>query len=125
MIGMLYHGSSSFTEKMEYVYSVESASSHKQELLDLCKFLPKLKTVAYKSAGTITYFDLLSDTSDSETLKKQCIVADHFVNLLSLNHIALPRRFSKDGTFFTDMEINEKYKDRIYESKVPQEPDEK
>lgn len=125
MIGKLCIGSSSFTEDMEYIYSSEAVISHKKELLDLCKFLPKLKAVAYKSAGTISYLDLLSDTSDHETFKKQCIVADHFVNLLSIAGISLPRKFSKDGIFFTDSEIAEKYKNHINEPKVPSEPDEK
>lgn len=110
---------------MQYVYSEKNGASHKSELLELCAFLPKLQTVVTGSTGTISYLDLLSETSDPNIMKQQCITADHFINLLSLNKIALPRKFSKDGTFFTDAEILEKYKNDIYPSKSTDDRDEK
>lgn len=110
---------------MQYVYSEKSAKSHRSELLELCAFLPKLKTVITGTTGTISYLDLLTETSDPNIMKQQCITADHFINLLSLNKIALPQKFSKDGTFFTDVEILEKYKNDICPQKTHSDHDEK
>ena len=93
-------GCSSITKGNTYLFNKPKALTHKNELLQLCKSLPKLKTIITGTAGTIAYTDLLPDKQmDEFTLKKYCEFADKFIGLLSINGIGYPKDFVGTESF--------------------------
>lgn len=109
--GMLCRGNSSITENIEYIYSEDRVKNHRQELMDLCKILPKTALVSPESGKClfieIRYLDMLCELiEDGEAWKKQCITADHFCNLMSVSGLAALEPTTLDnGAFFTDLRI--------------------
>lgn len=120
------YGFSPYTKSKNYYYSKSIALRQKNELLDICKMLPKHDLVS-GTAGTILYTDMLSDTSDPTLLKQQMDLADKFSHLLVVSQIGNYMRLDRENPdkSFLNINILPHYRKFIYESKVPQEPDEK
>ena len=53
----LFSGQSSLTQKNMYYFNKSEALKHKEDLLEICRMLPKLKTIIHDTAGTIAYTD--------------------------------------------------------------------
>lgn len=95
-------GCSSLTEGNIYLFKKENAKKHKEELLDICLSLPKMKTVLTGTAGTIAYTDLLPDMQTNlNALIQHCQHADKFIGLLQINEIGYGK---------SDMVGNENFK---------------
>ncbi|MBQ8604458.1 MAG: hypothetical protein IJ410_06420 [Oscillospiraceae bacterium] len=106
---------STLTKENTYIFHKEKTISHKQELLDLCKSLPKLKTVVTGTAGTIAYTDLLPDEKCTLTaLKRYCMHADKFIAMLSINGIGYPKDMVGTDNFqAAPINLMYKYKDQV------------
>lgn len=108
-------GLSSVTKGNFYIFHKEKVLGHKQELLDLCKSLPKLKTIVTGTAGTIAYTDLLPDEKCTLTaLRRYCIHADKFIGMLSINEIGYPKDMVGTDNFqASPIHLAWHYKDQV------------
>lgn len=117
-------GASSLTEHNFYLMLTEATKKHKDELLEMCKSLPKLKTVITGTAGTIAYSDLLPELKQSQNdFKASCEKADKFIGLLEINGIAYARDLVGSKEFrAAPIILNEQYKSIVNPDKFGQEP---
>lgn len=108
-------GASSLTEHNFYLFVKEKALQHKVELLEMCANLPKLKTAAADTAGTIAYTELLMDGKLSPNIfKTSCEDADKFIGLLEINGIAYARDLVGSKEFkAAPIILNLRYKDQV------------
>lgn len=121
----IFYGYTPQTKDIQYTYSISKAEHYIPELLELCRMLPKIEATSKNFTGIISYADLITELTSPDAQKKGFIVADHFINLLNLSGIGLSDTLDKDGKQIVYSMLNSKYKDEIYPSKVPTEPDEK
>lgn len=117
-------GCSSLTKGNIYLFRKSESLNHKEELLQLCKSLPKLKTIITGTAGTIAYTDLLPDKKTTLfTLKQYCQHADKFIGLLSINEIGYPKDLVGTENFqAAPIHLALHYKDQVNPDKSGQEP---
>ncbi|MBQ8604530.1 MAG: hypothetical protein IJ410_06785 [Oscillospiraceae bacterium] len=108
-------GRSSLTKGNTYIFHKEKTLNHKQELLDICKSLPKLKTIVTGTAGTIAYTDLLPDKKTTLfSLKQYCMHADKFIGMLSINEIGYPKDMVGTDNFqAAPINLMYEYKDQV------------
>lgn len=94
------NGASSLTEANVYYFNFSEALKHKDELLNMCAALPKLKTIIPGTAGSISYTELLPDEKTNIiSLTRYCEHADKFIGLLTINRIGFAKEISGTGTF--------------------------
>lgn len=83
-----FKGKSSLTQNTRYYFNRIEALKHKEDLLEICRILPKLKAIVPDTAGTISYADLLPQGKHTTiSLTKYCEHADKFIALLTINDI--------------------------------------
>ncbi|MBQ7902916.1 MAG: SEL1-like repeat protein [Oscillospiraceae bacterium] len=96
----LFSGQSSLTQKNMYYFNKSEALKHKEDLLEICRMLPKLKTIIPGTAGSISYTELLPDEkTNTISLTRYCEHADKFIGLLTINGIGYAEEISGTGSF--------------------------
>ncbi|MBQ8604529.1 MAG: hypothetical protein IJ410_06780 [Oscillospiraceae bacterium] len=108
-------GASSLTEHNFYLFVKEKVLQHKDELLEMCANLPKMKTVATDTAGTISYTDLLPETNRTkESFTYSCEEADKFIGLLEINGVGYARDLVGSKEFkAAPIILSPRYKDQV------------
>lgn len=119
------NGLSPLTKDMQFGINPYIAKEYRKPLLEVCRDLPKLKTPYPGAAASISYFDLLKETNIPKIMEINCSFIDQFSGLLNAAGIAGVREINSTKGTIPVIDILGKYKDDIFPSKVPQEPDEK
>lgn len=108
-----YYGQSSLTKENCYFFNKSAIMENRDAILELCAILPKFKTVKDGTAGSISYFDILPATQNTQqTLTGYCEQADKFVGLLGLAEIGLPSEdfIGNENFSATIIDLNPRYK---------------
>lgn len=111
------------TQTQDNIYYYNSkAKNHRESLIELCVFLPKMKNSRIGTAGCIVFPDLISDAKLPGLLKKEFVVADHFINLLVYNGLCYTEKSQlSNGNFITHIHLDPSLENRLQE-KSGQEP---
>lgn len=120
-----HYGSSSLTQQNRYFFNKPVVIENRDAILEICAFLPKLKTIKEGTAGTIAYIDLLSEGKNTlESLTEECEQADKFVSLLVLAGIGLPSEtfIGNENFSATTIDLHPRYKSIVNPNKSGQEP---
>ena len=85
------------TENGHYVYYVDKAEAHRQELVEICKKFPDVQN-PHNNQRTILCFDLIGDFQKYEIAREdmfaQVNLSNHFSNLLLATKMAVPKQIA-------------------------------
>ena len=109
-----YQGETTFTSGKTYYFSISRAKSYQQQMLAICRDLPKMDAVLPGTACTITSLELIKRTPTRAMLIPQFEAAEQFFALLTLADIATFRAFrSKTGITYLNANIRHDFKDIV------------
>lgn len=110
----VYFGASSFTQSSKYPFLEETAYKYRDELISICRDLPKLNDVIPGTACSISALQLITQTTNTSILKLQMEAAEKFMYLMNLIEVAGVRSVTnKQGITYAIMDIAFMYKDAV------------
>lgn len=109
-----YPGFSSYTFSSVYFFDVATTLKYRDELIDICRELPRLKTVLPGTVCSITSLDLIKETSNPAIMKSQFEAIEKFMFMLNIIQVAMVHSFTaKDNITYTMVDILDTIADRM------------
>lgn len=111
---MVYRGQTTFTRSESFYFSNSRAKAHRQQLLAVCRDLPKLNAVLPGTACTITSLELTRGGGSLAALKPQMAAAEQLFILMTLAGISTYRAVtSKSGITYLNADILYDFRDAV------------
>ena len=111
---MIYRGQTIFTQSEAFCFSSSRAKAHRQQLLAVCRDLPKLDAVLPGTACTITSLELSKGGGTVAALKPQMEAAEKLFILMTLAGISTYRVVrSRDGITYLNADILYDFKNAV------------
>ena len=111
---MIYRGQTIFTQSEAFYFSSSRAKAHRQQLLAVCRDLPKMDAVLPGTACTITSLELSKGGSGMAALKPQMEAAEKLFILMTLAGISTYRVVrSRDGITYLNADILYDFKNAV------------
>ena len=111
---MIYRGQTIFTQSEAFYFSSSRAKAHRQQLLAVCRDLPKLDAVLPGTACTITSLELSKGGGTLAALKPQMEAAEKLFILMTLAGISTYRVVrSRDGITYLNADILYDFKNAV------------
>ena len=111
---MIYRGQTIFTQAEAFYFSSSRAKAHRQQLLAVCRDLPKLDAVLPGTACTVTSLELSKGGGTLAALKPQMEAAEKLFILMTLAGISTYRVVrSRDGITYLNADILYDFRDAV------------
>ena len=111
---MIYRGQTIFTQSEAFYFSSSRAKAHRQQLLAVCRDLPKMDAVLPGTACTITSLELSKGGGTLAALKPQMEAAEKLFILMTLAGISTYRVVrSRDGITYLNADILYDFKNAV------------
>lgn len=109
-----YPGFSSYTSSSVYFFDVATTMKYRDELIDICRELPRLKTVLPGTVCSITSLDLMKETSNPVIMKSQFEAIEKFMFMLNVIQVAAVHPFTaKNNITYTMVDILDTIADQM------------